>query len=111
MKDLHLWATSVVSSGIPPELQEEPLTTPVRSAPAILREVLPGLQRYNNVSGYNGLGIPFPGDGLAVKRLHHSSSSHTGQWPVDCVECGKQVADQLNQFGVGTDGKCMVSFP
>lgn len=111
MKDLHLWATSVVSSNIPQKLKVEPLTVPVRSAPIILREVLPGLQRYNNVHRYNGLGIPLPGDGLDVKRLYHSGSSHSGQWPVDCVECGKQVADQLDHLGVGTGGKCMVSFP
>ena len=101
---LCLWCAGVVHTDIPPELQAEVLTTPLRSAPSVLREVRPALglwSRVGKVNGYSDSGLPAPGDGPSVVRLYHRGDGHTSEYPVDCVQCGHDVAIQLSRLGVG----------
>ncbi|KAK7089383.1 hypothetical protein V1264_025036 [Littorina saxatilis] len=99
---LYLWAASVVHTDIPPELRPEPLTVPLRCAPSVLREITPAIERYQtSIHNYSNSGVPAPGDGLSVIRLSHHGNAHTGRWPVDCAQCGQDIAAELHRLGVG----------
>ena len=103
---LCIWCASVLRAPIPPELREELLTTPLRCAPSVLREVEPGVDEWTGVvNSYSDSGLPAPGDGPSVIRLSHRGNAHTGRQPLDCVHCGHEVAAELRRLGVGTGGK------
>ena len=105
---LCLWCAGVYHRHIPQELQEEVLTTPLRSAPVIVREVKPELDvRSGYIRGYSDSGLPAPGDGPSVIQLHHDGYVHTGRDPVDCDQCGRNVAATLRRIGVGGGGECI----
>ncbi|XP_070202836.1 uncharacterized protein [Littorina saxatilis] len=97
---LYLWCAGVLNNDIPPALQTQVLTVPLRSAPAILREIRPVIHRVN-VHDYSDSGVPAPGDGLSVIRLSHHGNAHTGRWPLDCAQCGQDIAAELRRLGVG----------
>ena len=105
---LYLWCAGVYHTDIPQELQEEVLTTPLRSAPVIVREVKPVLAvRSDEIRDYSDSGLPAPGDGPSVIQLHHGGDGHRGRYPVDCDRCGRDVADTLRRIGVGGGGECI----
>ena len=105
---LFLWCAGVSHIDIPPELQEEVLTTPLRSAPVIVREVQPALDvRSRYIRDYSDSGLPAPGDGPSVIELEHRGDGHRGRHPVDCDQCGRDVADTLRRIGVGGGGECI----
>ncbi|KAK7089303.1 hypothetical protein V1264_024801 [Littorina saxatilis] len=106
-----LWVAGIWDQDIPAELQKETLTIPLRCAPAVLREVEPALKFYTDVNAYSTIGVPSPGDGLNSIRLCHHGTDHTGRWPVDCEQCGQDVADMLqNRLRVGgKDGSIKMS--
>ena len=105
---LYLWCAGVYHDAIPPELQEEVLTTPLRSAPSVLRAVQPAIDEWSYaIRGYSDSGLPAPGDGPSVIELHHGGYGHRGRYPVDCDRCGRDVADTLRIIGVGAGGECI----
>ncbi|XP_070202905.1 uncharacterized protein [Littorina saxatilis] len=97
---LYLWCAGTINTDIPPALQTQVFTVPLRSAPAVLREIQPVIHRYP-VHDYSDSGVPAPGDGLSVIRLSHHGNAHTGRWPVNCAQCGQDIAAQLRRLGVG----------
>ncbi|XP_070202899.1 uncharacterized protein [Littorina saxatilis] len=97
---LYLWCAGVYNTEIPPALQTQVFTVPLRSAPAVLREIQPVIHRYP-VHAYSDSGVPAPGDGLSVIRLSHHGNAHTGRWPLDCAQCGQDIAAVLRRLGVG----------
>ncbi|XP_070201261.1 uncharacterized protein [Littorina saxatilis] len=97
---LYLWCAGVYNTEIPPALQTQVFTVPLRSAPAILREIQPVIHRFD-VHDYSDSGVPAPGDGLSVIRLSHHGNAHTGRWPLDCAQCGQDIAAVLRRLGVG----------
>ncbi|XP_070203098.1 uncharacterized protein [Littorina saxatilis] len=99
---LYLWCATVYNDDIPPALQTQVFTVPLRSAPAVLREIQQGVQGYDEVHDYSDSGVPAPGDGLSVIRLSHHGNAHTGRWPVDCAQCGQDIAAVLRRLGVGS---------
>ena len=106
MTHLYLWMASIWHPDKPPELQAEALTTPLRSAPVVLRMVGPGVEAWRDyVHPYSLSGLPAPGDGLNVVWLAHRGNAHTDQWPLNCAQCGRDVADQLHRLSVGTVGE------
>ncbi|XP_070208000.1 uncharacterized protein [Littorina saxatilis] len=109
---LHLWAAGVLHTDIPPSLQPEPLTVPLRCAPSVLREVQPAVGRLTaRIHNYSDSGVPAPGDGLRVIRLSHHGNAHRGRWPVECQQCGKEVAAELLRLGVGSGGSSLPNSP
>ena len=105
---LYLWCAGVYHRDIPQELQEEVLTTPLRSAPVIVREVQPDLVVQSGaIHDYSDSGLPAPGDGPSVIQLHHRGDGHRGRYPVDCDRCGRNVAATLRRIGVGVGGECI----
>ena len=99
---LYLWCAGIAHTDIPPALQVEILTTPLRSAPAVMRVVQLVLDVWSGeVHGYSDSGLPAPGDGPSVVRLYHHGDGHTSDHPVDCVQCGHDVAVLLSRLGVG----------
>ncbi|XP_070183023.1 uncharacterized protein [Littorina saxatilis] len=109
---LHLWAAGVYHTDIPPSLRPEPLTVPLRCAPSVLREVQTAVGRYQGiVHNYSDSGVPAPGDGLRVIRLSHHGNAHTGRWPAECRQCGKEVAAELRRLGVGSGGNSLPNSP
>ena len=105
---LCLWCAGVSHSDIPRQLQEEVLTTPLRSAPSVVREVKPELDEWSDeIHGYSDSGLPAPGDGPSVIDLDHDGYGHRGLNPVDCDQCGRDVADTLRRIGVGGGGECI----
>ena len=102
VRHLYLWCAGVAHADIPPKLQVEILTTPLRSAPVVLRQVRPAFQVLSHrVLDYTDSDIPAPGDGPSVLELCHGGGGHTSQYPVDCVQCGHDVAALLTRLGVG----------
>ncbi|XP_070183021.1 uncharacterized protein [Littorina saxatilis] len=108
---LHLWAAGVLHTDIPPSLRPEPLTVPLRCAPSVLREVQKAVDRYGGVHNYSDSGVPAPGDGLRVIRLSHHGNAHTGRWPAECRQCGKEIAAELRRLGVGSGGNSLPNSP
>ena len=108
MTHLYLWCAGIVHTDIPRQLQEEVLTTPLRSAPSVLRALQPAVDvRSDVIRGYSNSGPPAPGDGPSVIELHHDGYGHREQDPVDCDQCGRDVAAQLRRIGVGGGGECI----
>ena len=106
VQNLHLWAAGLYHYDRPPALQEEVLTTALRSAPAVLRVVGSAVGiRSGSVHRYSDSGLPAPGDGPSVIRLIHHGNAHTGRHPTDCEQCGHQIADELRHLGVGSGGE------
>ena len=84
------------------------LTTPLRSAPSVLRELQPELDEWSHlIHGYSDSGLPALGDGPSVIELDHDGDGHRGLNPVDCDQCGRDVADTLRRIGVGGGGECI----
>ena len=105
---LYLWCAGVYHRDIPRQLQEEVLTTPLRSAPSVVRAVQPALDEWSHlIRGYSDSGLPAPGDGPSVIELDHDGYGHRGLNPVDCDQCGRDVADKLRSIGVGVGGECI----
>ena len=105
---LCLWCAGVVHTDIPPKLHEEVLTTPLRSAPSVIREVQPRLGVWSReVHDYSDRGLPAPGEGPSVIKLLHDGDDHRRRHPVDCVQCGRDVAAKLRELGVGAEGECI----
>ena len=101
---LYLWCAGVGHTRIPVPLQKEVLTTPLRSASVVMREVQPAIDywsRLGEVHDYSDSGLPAPGDGPSVVQLYHHGDGHTSGHPVDCVQCGHNVAARLSRLGVG----------
>ena len=108
MKNLYLWCAGVVHTNRPPELQEEVVTTPLRSAPSVTREVRERLDEWSGeVHDYSDSGLPPPGDWHNPKELLHRGHGHRSEHPVDCDQCGREVAAQLRELGVGAGGECI----
>ncbi|XP_070199063.1 uncharacterized protein [Littorina saxatilis] len=97
---LYLWCAGIDNIEVPPALQTQVFTVPLRSAPAVLREIQPVIHRFD-VHDYSDSGVPAPGDGLSVIRLSHHGNAHTGRWPLDCAQCGQDIAAELSRLGVG----------
>ena len=103
---MQVFVTETYHRNILPELQEEVLTTPLRSAPSVLREVQSGLHlRSHEIRDYSDSGLPAPGDGPSVTELEHRGYNHRGGHPVDCDQCGRNVAVTLRSLGVGDGGE------
>ena len=108
VRHLYLWCAGVVHRDIPQELQEEVLTTPLRSAPVIVRKVQSEVVGWSyKIRGYSDSGLPAPGDGPSVIQLEHGGHGHRDGHPVDCDRCGRDVAATLLSIGVGGGGECI----
>ena len=106
VRHLYLWCAGVGHSDIPPGLQTEVLTTPLRCAPAVLRQMGPAVGRWSErIHPYTDSGLPAPGDGPSVVRLSHHGYAHTALKPTNCEQCGRDVATQLRRLGVGSRGE------
>ena len=102
-----MWCVSLCYTVAPQQLLTEVLTTPLRYAPVILREVEPGIKNFETyVHCYSSSGLPAPGDGPSVVRLLHEGDAHIqGGRPLDCAQCGREVAAELRRLDVGTEGE------
>ncbi|XP_025100537.1 uncharacterized protein LOC112567882 isoform X2 [Pomacea canaliculata] len=100
--DLHLWAACCFHENAPDCWQVEYLTRPLRSPPAVVREVEQAdfITDGNVVKPYSERGVPDHTDGPPVTRLYHQGQGHSGRWPVDCVTCGRDVASFLHSLRV-----------
>ncbi|XP_025114138.1 uncharacterized protein LOC112576100 [Pomacea canaliculata] len=100
---LHLWAASCYSKNCPPSWQVEYLTRPLRSPPAVVREIKKDSLIIKGVSiqKYSERGVPDHTDGPPVTRLYHGGQGHSGGWPYKCVTCGREVASFLHSLRVG----------
>ena len=104
---VHLWAAGIYDVNTPAALRREALQLPLRSAPAVVREVAAGISNYTStVLPYATSGAAAPTDGPAVAVVHHDTGAgHAGVLsPRDCRQCGEAVAAQLARLGVGSGG-------
>lgn len=85
---------------IPRDLQMEPLTIPLRCPPEVLQEVQLGVSQKSTIHHYNTDIVP-PCYGTTVIRLRHKGPLHRKHWPLDCFECGENIASTLEQLKVG----------
>ncbi|XP_025100538.1 uncharacterized protein LOC112567883 [Pomacea canaliculata] len=100
---LHLWAASCYHGYAPDGWQVEYLTRPLRSPPAVVREVAKHsyITVGNIVMPYSERGVPDHTDGPPITRLYHRGHGHSGDSPRDCVTCGRDVASFLHSLRVG----------
>ncbi|XP_025113497.1 uncharacterized protein LOC112575719 [Pomacea canaliculata] len=99
---LHLWAASYYHGDAPAGWRVEYLTRPLRSPPAVVREVEQNEWiTKHNVLPYSERGVPDHTDGPPVRRLCHGGQGHSGDNSVDCVTCGRDVASFLHSLRVG----------
>ncbi|XP_025100545.1 uncharacterized protein LOC112567887 isoform X2 [Pomacea canaliculata] len=101
--DLHLWAASCYHEHAHAGWQVEYLTRPLRSPPAVVREVEQDLSftMDRTVKPYSERAVPDHTDGPPVTRLYHRGQGHSGRLPGDCVTCGRDVASFLHSLRVG----------
>ncbi|XP_025112050.1 uncharacterized protein LOC112574900 [Pomacea canaliculata] len=97
---LHLWAANCYDGHVPVGWPEEKLTRPLRSPPAVVREIKKSreITAENNVSKYSERGVPDHTDGPPVRRLYHQGAHHSSSWLGDCVTCGREVASFYKVF-------------
>ena len=106
VQNLNLRAVGVEHTAILTELQTEALTTPLRCAPVVLRELGPTVDAWSDsIHPYSDSGLPAPGDGPGVLRLSHDGNAHTGRDPTDCQQCGRGLSAELRHLGVDTGGE------
>ncbi|XP_025087014.1 uncharacterized protein LOC112559807 [Pomacea canaliculata] len=101
---LHLWAASCFfRDATSDDWQVEYLTRPLRSPPAVVKEVEKDryIAEHHEVMKYKERGVPDHTDGPPVIRLYHLGQSHAGRRPLDCVTCGREVASFLHSLRVG----------
>ncbi|XP_025111916.1 uncharacterized protein LOC112574814 [Pomacea canaliculata] len=100
---LHLWAASCFHEHTPAGWQVEYLTRPLRSPPAVVREVEQDekITKARDVHPYSERRVPDHTDGPPVKRLFHRYHSDSNDKPSDCVKCGRELASFLHSLRVG----------
>ncbi|XP_025079966.1 uncharacterized protein LOC112555694 [Pomacea canaliculata] len=108
---LHLWAASIYSKHLPAGWPMEHLTRPLRSPPAVVREVEQSedMAEKRNVPTYIDRGVPDHTDGPSVKRVYHRRLGHPGFKIHDCLLCGGEVASFLLSLRVGGVGNTMTT--
>lgn len=106
---LHLWAASCYSEHVSSDWQLEYLTRPLRSPPAVVREVKVAGQIVVDrmVRDYSEREVPDHTDGPPVRNLYHRGRGHSGSSPLTCVQCGQGVAKILRDLRIGVDGRCV----
>ncbi|PVD22622.1 hypothetical protein C0Q70_18442 [Pomacea canaliculata] len=62
------------------------------------------ITKYRRVLTYTERGVSDHTDGPPVTRLFHRGQGHSGDFPVDCVTCGREVASFLHSLRVGVTG-------
>ena len=101
---LHLWATRVYHDNIPPFMTEAPLSEPLRSPGAVVREVQASdlIQKYRVVRGYKESSIPCCSDGPLPLEISHQGPNHGSDvTPMNCEACGVKLAGILKELHVG----------
>lgn len=102
---LRFWAASVHHEAIPRYLQDEKLTLPLRSPPVVVSMVKKAveIEKHNDVQDYQESGLPTSTYGPPVKQIthHEDQSGHTRSAPLNCVECGRLIAEVLKELHVG----------
>nr|KAG5709444.1 hypothetical protein BaRGS_023126 [Batillaria attramentaria] len=101
-KKLRLWAASTYRRDKPARLLEEPLTEPLRTPPVITREIGKAgvMKDWQDIHPYTDPKAPPPTDGPPVRHVFHAGPQHAGNI-VDCLQCGKEVAEVLKDLQVG----------
>lgn len=103
---MYLWGASIYHGYAPPDVTEFKFTEPLRTPPEITDEVKKSeIMRDGFVRGYGVRSTPPVSRGLPPRHLRHKGSNHNvGRTPVDCEQCGLNVADVLEELNVGKAG-------
>ena len=105
--NLRLWAAGVkCPDPLPPWLQVEKLTLPIRCPPAVHREVAQSGSIGTSVPSYDSLPTPSATDGPEVIwRQHTGQADHSEGPPRHCRRCGEVIAEVLkDRLHVGASG-------
>ncbi|XP_025099960.1 uncharacterized protein LOC112567481 [Pomacea canaliculata] len=102
---LHLWAASCYHGNATVGWQVEYLTRPLRSPPAVVREVEQDRSFTNDrdVLPYSERGVPDHTDGPPVRRLYHQRHGHSGDSPENVTT----TATTLTSTNGGTRSPCL----
>ena len=70
---------------------------PLRCAPVIVREIRLAFNLLPMLHDYSDGSLAAPGDGMRVRHLGHrgNDGDHDAGGPVECVQCGRDVATEL----------------
>ncbi|XP_025090339.1 uncharacterized protein LOC112561811 isoform X2 [Pomacea canaliculata] len=100
---VHLWAASCYHVQVPAHWRVESLTRPLRSPPAVVREVEQDefITKHRIVQTYSQRGVPDRTDGPPIRRLSHRGEGHSERPIHTCVECGAEVATFLFKLRAG----------
>ncbi|XP_070184221.1 uncharacterized protein [Littorina saxatilis] len=107
-----LWAAGV-KLDVPADMERyvRKLTQPLRSPPAVVREVEQANDmKRGTVPAYTRPPVSAPCDGPPVLTVRHygldyrgDRQGHEGNYPSQCARCGELVADMLRDLRVGCD--------
>ncbi|XP_070178336.1 uncharacterized protein [Littorina saxatilis] len=106
-----LWAAGV-KLDVPADMERyvRKLTQPLRSPPAVVREVEQANDmKDGTVPAYTRPPVSAPCDGPPVLTVGHYGAGcsdrqgHEGDWPWQCARCAELVADMLRDLRVGCD--------
>lgn len=105
--DLHLWVASFYHGRVPPAWQEKSLTRPLRSPPAVVREVAKDRRIGSNcdVLPYSQRAVPDHTQGPSVRWIRHQGHGHTESADRDCELCGQEVVSFLKSLRLGAQGE------
>ena len=72
-----------------------------------MREIRPAFDQLPMLHDYSDGSLAAPGDGMRVRHLRHrgSDGDHAAGGPVECVQCGRDVASELRALLGGATGR------
>ncbi|KAK7484617.1 hypothetical protein BaRGS_00024143, partial [Batillaria attramentaria] len=99
---VRLWAASLYHADRPSCLEEVRMTEPLRTPPAVTREVQKAfwIERFGAVLGYAESSVPPPSEGPAARVVRHQGQGHAEGRPGECERCGLEIAHLLRELHV-----------
>ncbi|KAK7096074.1 uncharacterized protein [Littorina saxatilis] len=111
---LHLWAAAMYHKLKPPNFKEVVLKTALRTPPSITHHVMQhrAIGIGKDVHGYEASCAPLPAYGPDPQVVLHEGPEHQDvEEPHDCEECGRKVAEVLDNLHVGKTGQLSKNSP
>ncbi|XP_025115929.1 uncharacterized protein LOC112577155 isoform X1 [Pomacea canaliculata] len=108
-REVHLWMAGAMHNCIPYGLEEKQMLVPLRCVPVVQRMLINVVDLEKiNIKNYANR-IHHSCDGPNIIQLMHAGDGHAERWPLECWQCGFQIAEVLLQhlqIGCGIPGMC-----
>ncbi|XP_025115937.1 uncharacterized protein LOC112577155 isoform X2 [Pomacea canaliculata] len=96
-REVHLWMAGAMHNCIPYGLEEKQMLVPLRCVPVVQRMLINVVDLEKiNIKNYANR-IHHSCDGPNIIQLMHAGDGHAERWPLECWQCGFQIAEVLLQ--------------